>query len=91
MFFNYKMPPGEDTLNGRAGSEGKTSGIEMNSAGEPLYIQGPEGELVINDPSLLLSKETHKEPPLKEDIDSTLVLTNIGWIPCSQIPRYATQ
>lgn len=57
---------------------------ESSSEADPTFFVGPEGETIINDPSLLLSKEVHKSPPSSADEEYwcfNLFVFNRGWTP----------
>jgi hypothetical protein len=85
MFFNIHIDP-QPQDKASAKTEEKSS--EKNRDGEPMYLTGREGELIINDPTLLVSKEYSTSPPDVEALDRTSVLTNIGWVPCSKVAAY---
>jgi hypothetical protein len=48
MFFHFHVPPG---------AAGQTpppeENVELNINGEPKYLYGPDGVLIINDPTLV--------------------------------------
>lgn len=86
MFFQFKeVKISED---GEAGFSGLPP-EDVNPDGSPKYISGPEGELIINDPSLLISREVSGEPPSKEDISLMSRFINGRWWPFAQIKFWA--
>lgn len=77
MFFNVKTPKQEE------GTSASESSEKSEPEKEPLLqcLIGPEGETIINEPSLLLGKEISKEPPTLDDLIRTLKFTSLGWVP----------
>jgi hypothetical protein len=58
MFFHFKVPPAPEST---------PEQVELNVDGEPMYLYGPGGELIINDPTLVkvvpdTPDEASKEP-----------------------------
>ena len=60
MFFHFKVPPAP---------EQSAPKVELNIHGEPMYIYGPGGELIINDPTL--TKVIPEDTKSTEETDST--------------------
>lgn len=64
---------------------------DVNPDGSPKYVHCPDGTVIINDPSLLISKELHDTPPSQEDLDKTEFGVNGMWIPLQAMDFWNTQ
>lgn len=89
MFFRFNVGEGEGGL---TDTEAEKSPLDndVNEDGSPKYIIGPEDELIINDPTLLLSREQSAEPPTKEDLSKTYRFAGLhGWLPLLKFKIWA--
>lgn len=85
MFFQMHMGPGGVQFTTETPNDSQPQQPQQ----EPEYMQGPEGEVIINKKELLLNVMYSNEAVTDEEISRIKVLTQVGWVPYSAMHQYS--
>jgi hypothetical protein len=84
MFFEFKVGPEGVHVNQEPPKAPDESEL-------PEFIQGPEGELIINRKDSLISKTIDNSDIPLEEMQRSYLLTQMGWMPILQRYPYFVQ